>query len=59
MTRSELEQLKRVKGLVPYESNAWFILDVMIVRAEREHAAEDRHNDLAELADQPLPIAAE
>lgn len=66
MTRNELASLKealRLLGNTPL--NDWRKLSAhqriftLIVNAEAEHEAEDRHNDWAELAEHSHQIAAE
>jgi hypothetical protein len=61
MTRTELATLQRALAALR-EGNGYLCLAHLRrleIDAEREHAAEDRHNDWAELAQQPHQIAAE
>lgn len=60
MTRGETEHLRTIHSLIDSRNiSAKRMLWRMIQDAEREFAAEDRHNDWAELAQQPHQIAAE
>lgn len=62
MTRPELQRLKTASDLLgkwTTQDRGFEALAAIIADAEGEHAAEDQHNDWAELAQQPHQIAAE